>query len=292
VRVKKTVGERIFIAVDHVYLILVSLLMFIPFWLILTVSFSSESAIAADGYGLWFREFSLEAYRFVFEKGTVFRAYGVTLFVTAAGTFAAVLITSMIGYAASRRYFKYRNAITFIVYFTMLFSGGLVPWYIQVSRLGIKDTVWALILPMVFTPWYMFLVRNYMQTLPDALTESAKLDGAGEYRVFFQIMLPLALPGLATITLFYMLAFWNDWWLALNFINDTALYPLQFLLRQVLSNIIYITSGRDVSPGVASSIPAETVKMATCVLTIGPIVFVYPFIQKYFIKGITVGAIK
>ena len=265
--------------------------MLVPFWIIVVASLSSEQSIATRGYRLFVNDFSLEAYKFIASQGTVFRAYGVSLFVTLVGTAIAVTITTMMAYAISRRYFKYRNFFAFAAYFTMLFSGGLVPWYIQVSQLGLRDTIWALILPMVFSPFNMLLIRNFLRSLPEEMIESAKIDGANEYRTFIQIVLPLALPGLATITLFYMLAFWNDWWLALNFITDPNLFPLQFLLRQVLSKVSFAVSGMQDQPALGT-IPAETVRMATTILTVGPIIFVYPFIQKYFIKGIMVGAIK
>jgi putative aldouronate transport system permease protein len=196
----------------------------------------------------------------------------------------------MAAYSLSRKCLKYRNFFALAFYFTMVFNAGLVPWYIIVTKLGIKDSIWVLILPMCFNPFNMLLMRNYFKSLPDAVIESAKIDGAGEYRIFTGIMLPMALPGLAVITLFYMLSFWNDWWMALLFINDTKLYPLQFLLRKILSNIIFASKNPTmINKG---AIPQETVKMATCIVTIGPIIFVYPFIQRYFVKGITIGAVK
>lgn len=288
---KNSIGAKLFNIANLCYLTIVSVAMFLPFWVIISVSFSSEKSVSRYGYSIWPKEFSIDAFRFIFERGTVQRAYGVSVFVTLFGTALAVLITAMIGYSISRNHLKYRNHIAMFVYFTMIFSGGLVPWYITVSKLGIKDSIWALILPALFTPWNMFLIRNYFQTIPPSLIESGKLDGAGDLRIFFVIVLPIALPGLATISLFYMLGYWNDWWLALNFINKTGLYPLQFLLRQVLSNIAYASSGITAKVSIVN-IPTETVKMATCMVTIGPIILVYPFIQKYFIKGLTVGAIK
>lgn len=283
-------GIQIFRAVNFVYLSLISIIMFLPFWVIVSVAFSSEKSIAQYGYTLWPKEFSLDAFEYIISQGTIFRAYGISLFVTATGTLTATIITAMIAYAISRKNLKYRNALSMFVYFTMLFNGGLVPWYVTVTKYGLKDTIWALIIPMVFTPWNMFLIRTFFQTLPDALVESAKLDGAGEWTVFWKIMFPLAKPGIVTITLFYMLQFWNDWWLALNLINNEKLYPLQFLLRQVMSNVSYAAQKGQI--GVIANVPTETVQMATCLVTIGPIILVYPFLQKYFIKGLTVGAVK
>jgi putative aldouronate transport system permease protein len=215
----------------------------------------------------------------------------VSSFVTICGTAIAVTITAMAGYAISRNSLKYRNFFALAFYFTMVFNGGLVPWYMMVSNLGLRDSVWALIVPMAFNPFNMLLMRNFFKTLPDSIVESGKLDGAGELRIFRSLILPISMPGLATITLFYMLAFWNDWWLALLFIDNYRLYPLQFLLRKIQSNILYVMQGMNTVVK-QSQIPKETVQMAMCAVTIGPIVFVYPFIQRYFIKGITIGAVK
>ena len=284
-------GLKIFNTANFIFLSIISFCMFLPFLIILSVSFSSENSVIVHGYNLWPLEFSLEAYGFVLKAGTIGRGYVVSTFVTIVGTLLAVTITSMAGYAISRKHLKYRNFFALAFYFTMVFNGGLVPWYMTVSNLGMRNKIWALIIPMIFNPFNMLLARNFFQTLPDSLVESGKLDGAGELTIFRRIILPISLPGMATITLFYMLAFWNDWWLALLFIDDYMLYPLQFLLRRIQSNIVYAMQGMNqvVKQG---QIPKETVQMAMCVLTIGPIVFVYPFIQRYFVKGITIGAVK
>ena len=290
--IKKSVGLRAFEVSNNFVLIIISACMFLPFVIILATSLSSEASIIREGYTIWPREWSLDAYNFVMETNAIGRGYMISIFVTIVGTAISVTITAMAGYALSRNNLKYRNFFSLLFYFTMVFSGGLVPWYIMVARtLGLRDTIWALILPLCFNPFNMLLIRNFFKTLPDSVIESAKLDGAGELRIFLSVILPISLPGMATITLFYMLAFWNDWWLSLLFIDDSTLYPLQFLLRQVLSNIQALTSGlaRVVK---ISAIPKETVQMATSVITIGPIIFVYPFIQRYFIKGLTVGAVK
>jgi len=288
---KKSAGLKTFNAANIIFLSVVSFCMFLPFLIILSVSFSSESSVLLNGYGLWPAEFSLEAFKFVLEAGTIGNGYIVSTFVTIVGTLIAVVVTAMAGYAVSRKNLKYRNFFALAFYFTMVFNGGLVPWYMMVSNLGLRDKIWALIIPMAFNPFNMLLIRNFFQTIPDSLVESGKLDGAGELKIFLKIILPISLPGMATITLFYMLAFWNDWWLALLYIDNYRLYPLQFLLRRIQSNIVYAMQGMNqvVKQG---QIPKETVQMAMCVLTIGPIVFVYPFIQRYFVKGITIGAVK
>jgi putative aldouronate transport system permease protein len=289
---RKSFGQVAFDILNVLYLTILAIAMIAPFLLVLGTSFSAEKMITLHGYTVWPREFSLAAYRFVIEGGTIFRAYGISAFVTLAGTFIAVLITSMAGYAISRKCLKYRNVFALLFYFTMLFNGGIVPWYIMVNQMGFRNSIWALILPICFSPFLMLLIRNFFQTLPDAIIESVKLDGAGEMRIFMQIILPISLPGLATISLFYMLAFWNDWWLALCFIDQEQLFPLQYLLRKVLSSTAYAKMGGMQSKMVVGNAPTETVKTATSIFTIGPIILVYPFIQKYFVKGITIGAVK
>ena len=289
---RKSIGLRVFHVINVVYLSLLAITMMAPFLLVLGTSLSSEKMIIVDGYTLWPREFSVDAYRYIIEGGSIFRAYGVSIFVTTVGTLIAVVITAMAGYAISRKSLKYRNFFALLFYFTMLFNGGIVPWYITVNNLGLRNSIWVLILPICFSPFLMLLIRNFFQTLPDAIIESVKLDGAGEMRIFTQIILPISLPGIATITLFYMLAFWNDWWLALCFIDKEALFPLQYLLRKVLSSTLYASMGGMQSKMNVGTAPTETAKTATSILTIGPIILVYPFIQKYFIKGITIGAVK
>ncbi len=289
---RKSFGLKTFETVNVVYLTLLGLIMLVPFLLVLGTSLSTEKSIIQYGYTIWPRDFSLEGYAFVVRGGTIFRAYGVSIFATLAGTAVAVLITAMAGYAVSRKALKYRNFVALLFYFTMLFNGGIVPWYITVNNLGLRNSIWVLILPICFSPFLMLLIRNFFQTLPDAIIESVKLDGAGELRIFTQIILPISLPGIATITLFYMLAFWNDWWLALCFIDKEELFPLQYLLRKVLSSTLYASMGGSAAKMVVGTAPTETVKTATSIFTIGPIILVYPFIQKYFIKGITIGAVK
>lgn len=289
---RKITRLKAFNIINSLYLSILATIMLVPFLLVLGTSFSSEKMITLHGYTIWPREFSLDAYRFVIQGGSIFRAYGVSIFVTVVGTFIAVLITAMAGYAISRKCLKYRNLFALLFYFTMLFNGGIVPWYITVNNLGLRNSIWVLILPICFSPFLMLLIRNFFQTLPYAIIESVKLDGAGEMRIFTQIILPISLPGIATITLFYMLTFWNDWWLALCFIDKEELFSLQYLLRKVLSSTLYASRGGMQSKMLVGTAPTETAKTATSILTIGPIILVYPFIQKYFIKGITIGAVK
>ncbi len=275
---------------NTVFLAFVSILTLFPFLIVLAVSFSDESSIAKNGFRLIPEKWSLGAYRLLFEGSVVFDAYRISIIVTVAGTALSVLITSMLGYALSRKNLKYRNVLNMIVYIPMIFSGGLVPFYMVLLKLHLKDNILGLILPMLFNPFFMFLILNFFRGLPDAVIESAKIDGAGEFRIYRSIVMRLAAPGIATITLFYALNYWNEWNLALLLINDTKLYPLQYLLRMILMRVTYV--GQAAMNANVSEIPAESTKMATVIITIGPIMLVYPFVQKYFIKGITIGAVK
>jgi putative aldouronate transport system permease protein len=275
---------------NTIFLAVVSILTLFPFLVVLAVSFSDESSIAKNGFRLIPEKWSLGAYRLLFEGSVVFDAYRISIIVTVAGTIISVLITSMLGYALSRKSLKYRNVLNMIVYIPMIFSGGLVPFYMVLLKLHLKDNILGLILPMLFNPFFMFLILNFFRGLPDAVIESAKIDGAGEFRIYRSIVMRLAAPGIATITLFYALNYWNEWNLALLLINDTRLYPLQYLLRMILMRVSYV--GQAAMNANVSEIPAESTKMATVIVTIGPIMLVYPFVQKYFIKGITIGAVK
>lgn len=275
---------------NTIFLAVVSILTIIPFLIVLAVSLSDERSIARNGFSLVPEQWSLDAYRLIFDGSVVFDAYKVSIFVTASGTVVSVLITSMLGYALSRKSLKYRNILNMMVYIPMIFSGGLVPFYMVLLKLHLKDNILGLILPMLFNPFFMFLILNFFRRLPEAVIESAKIDGASEFRIYRSIVMRLAAPGIATITLFYALNYWNEWNLALLLINDTKLYPLQYLLRMILMRVTYV--GQAAMNANVSEIPAESTKMATVIVTIGPIMLVYPFVQKYFIKGITIGAIK
>ena len=270
----------------------------LPLLLVLAVSLSTESDLNAYGYLFIPRHFNLSAYTFVFRDfATIARSYGVTTFVTVAGSVVSTAFIAFYAYPISRKDFRYKNLFSFLVFFTMLFNGGLVPWYmVYVNLLQIKDTLWVLIIPGLVTPFFVLIMRSFfITTIPDSLIESAKIDGANDVVVFFSIVLPLGTAGLATIALFNMLAYWNDWFRALLFINSDKLYPLQFLMYrlqitiQILKDMAQRGANIDFS---TANIPQETAKMAMCILSIGPIVLAYPFFQRYFVKGLTLGAIK
>ncbi len=280
----------LFNIVNTIFLGFVALLTMFPFLIVLAVSFTDERSIAKNGFRLIPEKWSLNAYRLLFDGTVIFDAYKITTIVTVTGTVLSVLITSMMAYSLSRKNLKYRNVINMIVYIPMVFSGGLVPFYMVLLKFHLKDNILGLILPILFNPFFMFLMLNSFRGVPDAVIESAKIDGAGEFKIYRSIAIYLALPGIATITLFYALNYWNEWNLALLLINEPKLYPLQYLLRMVLQRVTYV--GQAAMTANVSEIPAESTKMATVIVTIGPILLVYPFVQKYFIRGITIGAIK
>ncbi len=263
----------------------------IPLVMIVSGSFTEESTLVDTGYQLIPPKFSVEAYRWLWnDPSMLLNAYGVSLVVTIGGTCISLLITAMLAYVLSRREFKLRGLFTFIVFFTLLFNGGLVPYYINMSRvLGLKDSLGALILPYLVMPFYVLLLRTYFSTLPRDLFDAAKVDGAGEWRIFFQIAVPLSTPALATIGLFSMLQYWNDMYQALLFIENQHLYPLQFTLYKLLVNTQMLS---DLAMQSGQPVPHLSVTMAMAVIAIGPVIVAFLFVQKYFVRGITLGGIK
>lgn len=270
-----------------------SLFCLLPFIVILSASFTDGDTLIKSGYGLWPQKFSILAYKMVFSGSVnVFNSYIVTITVTVIGTIASICMTMLLAYPLSRKKYKYRNIINFYLFFTMLFNGGVVPWYILCTRyLGLKNNILALIVPYLVSAWYVFLLRNFLSTIPDSIEESAKIDGAGDYRILFRIFLPLSLPGIATVTLFTTLMYWNDWWLGLMLINGDKYVPLQLYLVRIIQTVEALR--REINPNMRQiKVPTETVRMAICIIAIGPIIFAYPFFQRYFIKGLVVGSIK
>ena len=290
--IKTGFGGRIFDTSNYILLGICALIALIPFYLVIISSFTSEKCILMDGYRLWPRELSTLAYQYVLGKDSaVLNGYKISIITTAIGTLCGVFVTSMYAYPASRRYVKYRNVISLIAYIPVVFNGGVVPLYMVLVNLNLQDKLIGLIIPMLVAPMNVFLMLNYFRNLPDAVMESAKIDGANDYRTYISIVLPMSGPVIATVALFIILQYWNEWFLALLIINDRKLYPLQYLLRQIMARVSYVQNQAKEAM-TAGSMPQESVKMATVTVTIGPIIFVYPFIQKYFVKGITIGAIK
>ncbi|MBI1258122.1 MAG: ABC transporter permease subunit [Chloroflexi bacterium] len=274
-----------------IFIGVVCVIWMIPLLMIVSGSFTEESTLVNTGYQIIPPKFSLDAYRWLWNDPSILlNAYTVSIIVTAVGTVIGVLFMAMLAYALSRREFKLRLVVTFVVFFTMLFNGGLVPYYINMSRvLGVKDTLWALILPYLVSPFYVLLLRTYFSGLPRDLFDAAKVDGAGEWRIFFQIVVPLSTPALATVGLFTMLQYWNDMYQALLFIENQRLFPLQFTLYRLLVNTQMLN---DLAVQTGQPVPHLSVTMAMAVIAIGPIVFAFLFVQKYFVRGITLGSIK
>jgi putative aldouronate transport system permease protein len=287
-----SIGQSVIIIVVSLF----SLACLFPFLMVISGSLSTENDIVNFGYQLIPRHISLNSYRILLlGSSRIVDAYGISVIVTVVGTVLSVFATSMGGYVMARRSFKYRNILSVYVIITMLFNGGLVPWYIICVRyLHLKDTLWAMILPPLANAFNLFLIRNFMLSIPEDLHESAKMDGAGEFRIYYRLIVPLAKPVLATVGLFVALGYWNDWFLGLMFVDKQELQPLQLLLRTLVSNVEFLKSSSNAAAiqQISAQIPSESIKMALTVVTIGPIVFLYPFVQRYFVQGLMVGAVK
>lgn len=266
----------------------------LPMLLVLMISVTDEDAILRNGYSFFPEQFSLYAYKLIFTGGSqVMQSYTISIFVTVVGTLLAVLVTSMAGYTLANKNVKYRNWLALYFFITMIFSAGIVPWYLMNRLLGLTDNILALIIPsLLFSPFNLFLVRNFMNGVPDSLRESATIDGANDITIAFRIYLPLCMPVLATIALFYGLDYWNNWWNAIMLIDSKELYPLQFMLLQLQSEISMLNEMTMLAGTSDMTLPSESVKMATAIVTIGPIVFLYPYLQKYFVKGLVIGSVK
>jgi len=275
----------------HVLLSLIGIGCVIPMILVISISLSDERQVAREGYSLWPVGFTTFAYQYILQEPTqILRAYGVTIFITVIGTVGGLLLCSLLGYALSRKDYKLSKILSFYVFFTLLFSGGMVPFYILVTRyMGLKDNIFVLVLPYMVTAWYVLILRTSFAQLPVELLDAARIDGAGEWRIFFQIVLPLSKPVLATIGLFFILRYWNDWFLALLFINTASLYPLQYLLYILMANINFLASNPQTT---GMAIPTQSARMAMAVLAFGPALFSFLYLQKYFVRGITIGGLK
>lgn len=289
---KSFLGQLILILIFTLLCILVV----IPFLMIVSVSFSSEKSIVEYGYSLIPKEFSLEAYKFVFKNPiSVINAYKTTGIFSVLGTALSVLLMSMCAFPLSRKNLKGKSGVSFYLYFTMLFSGGLVPSYILITQyLHLGDTIWVYIIPSLISPWYVFMMRTFFSDLPEEIFESMMIDGANAYNIFFKTVLPLSKPVLATVALMTFLGKWNDWYTSMLYINEDKLVSLQYLLQRIMNNVKLLqemsASGSSVS--LAGAAPTETMRMAMAVVVAGPALVIFPFFQKYFVKGLTVGAVK
>ncbi|QNK59379.1 carbohydrate ABC transporter permease [Paenibacillus sp. PAMC21692] len=288
----KSIGERVFDAFNIVLLVVGSFLFLYPLWFVIVSSVSDAASIASGAVSLWPKGFNLEAYERVFNDSRVWLTYRNTIFYVLAGTLINLVLTTLGAYPLSRRDLHGRNGIMLFIVFTMFFSGGLIPMYLNVRDLGLFDTRWALLLPGAISAYNLIVMRTFFQsTIPDGLIESAKMEGASEYRILWSIVLPLSMPVVAVMTLFYAVYHWNSWFDAMIYLQDRSLHPLQLLLREILVS----SQTNDMLGGVGSGDVvgvSETIKYATTVIATLPILVIYPFLQKYFAKGVMLGGVK
>lgn len=273
------------------------LICIMPVILVVVVSFSSEQSIFQKGYSFFPTALSLEAYRFFLKLGDqIYRSYGITVFVTVFGTLFSLTVTTMLSYVLSRPDYRYGRVLTFLLLFTMLFNGGLVPSYmVNTQLLGLRDSVWALIFPMSLNVFYVIVLRTFFKSIPMEIVDAAHIDGAGEFKTFLQIVLPLSKPGIATIGLFTVIAYWNDWFLGMLYIFETKKYPIQTLLQSMQNSLEALTQSSNNAleyAEMAKNAPTDSARMALTVLVVFPVLLAYPFFQKYFVKGLTVGGVK
>ena len=293
-KVRLGTSDKIIRGFGYVFITFYAVCCVVPFLIIVSSSFTSEVAIREFGVQLLPKDFTLEAYKMVVKSGGIWWSYLLTIVMTAVGTGVGLSIISMTGYALQRRDFPFRNAISFYIYFTSLFSAGLAPYYLTMTQIyHLQDSYFAVLLPLLMSSWLIILMKNFVKAIPHEITESGKIDGAGDMRIFISLILPMLKPALATIGLFLALGYWNEWYQSSLFLGSkVSVKPLQYTLDEVVNKVDALknsVAGQFVD---LSDIPQESVKMANAVLATGPIVLLYPFVQKYFISGITVGAVK
>lgn len=295
---KKLNSEKLFHVAAFLILLILAIVCILPIILIIVASFTDETTLLANGYRFFPEKYGLEAYVYLWKQSVMMlQAYKISILVTVIGTLVSLVLSTMFAYPLSRKDFKYRNFFSFLVFFTMLFSGGIVPSYMMWTKFfHIKDTIWALIIPSyLMNAFNILLIRNYYtNNIPDALVEAARIDGASEFLTFRRVIIPLSVPVIATVGLFTGLAYWNDWINGLYYINDPSLYSIQNLLIRLMNNIQYLNSGAaaGVVSGGTSTLPSTSVRMAIAVIGVIPVVIAYPFLQKYLIRGTVIGAVK
>ena len=293
-RIKLDPSTKLLKFISYVIVTLWSVICIFPFVLVISASLSTESIISKEGFGLLPKGFTLSSYEWVFRyPDQILGSYAVTIIMTVCGTVIGLFIIAMTGYALQRKDFPFRNAISFFIYFTTLFSAGMVPTYLWVSKLGLRGSYMAVFLQLLMSPWLIVLMKNFSKSVPYEITESGKIDGAGDFRIFISLIFPMLKPALATVGLFLALGYWNEWYQSSLYLASSVDYkPLQYYLYGIINQANALKSsvaGANVS---ITDLPTNTLKMATAVVATGPIVFLYPFVQKYFISGITVGAVE
>ncbi len=294
-KIKKGTATIIFEIITYVMLVLGSIVCVLPFIIIISGSFTDNATILKEGYSILPKNFTWAAYRTIFKAPKdILQAYKMTIYYTVVGTALGLLMITLTGYVISRKEFKYRNQVSFLIYFTSIFGGGMIPWYLMYANvLNMKGSTFAIWFPALMSPFLVILMRTFIVgSVPDAITESAKIDGAGHFTIFAKIVLPVLRPGLATVGLFLALGYWNDWYRSSMFSTSSETWELQFYLYDLLNAT---TALKQMSQGTSIStaqLPTESVKLAMAVVATGPVLLFYPFVQKYFVSGITVGAVK
>lgn len=294
-QVKIGTADLVIRGVTYAVMTLAAVFCVLPFLLIIGSSFTTDEAIRRTGFTLIPKIFSTEAYGIIFRSPrTLIGAYGVTIAMTGGGTLIGLFIIAMTGYALSRKDFPFRNGISFYIYFTSLFSAGLVPFYLlMVQTYRLRDSYFAVLLPLLMSPWLIILMKNFAKAIPFEITESGKIDGASDFQIYIRLILPMLTPALATVGLFLAISYWNEWYYSSLFLGSSVKYkPLQYQLYQVINKVEALRNSYAGSVVRVADLPGETLKMATAVIATGPIIFAYPFVQKHFIAGITVGAVK
>lgn len=292
-RIKTSAGDKTINTFFYLFIAIFAIICLFPFLLVLGSSFTSEISLVKNGYNIIPKEFSTAAYKLAFNSSNIGNAYMVTIFITGVGTVVSMLFTCAVSYAMSVKNFRIRGKLSFFVYFTMLFNGGLVANFLLISKyLNLKDSILALILPSICNAYNILLMRNFFNGIPDSLAESARIDGANDILILFKIILPISLPGIATIGLFYALGYWNEWYKVLLYITNEELFTLQYLIMRILRQVNYASTLPNSVMFDAGALPTYAYRMASIVLAIGPIILLYPFLQKYFVTGLTVGSVK
>lgn len=289
--IDRSIKGRLFNLFNYSFLLMFALICVLPFIHVIAASFATVEEVITKKFILFPTTFSLEAYRYIFSTDIVYRSLIVSILVTLVGTAVSMFLSSLMAYGLSRQELKGRRTLMFLVVFTMLFSGGMIPTFIVVKTLGLLDTYWSLILPVAINAFNLIILKNFFQNIPPSLEESAKMDGCNDLGIFFKIVLPLSLPAIATISLFYAVTYWNTYMTAILYLNDSVKWPIQVLLRQ----IVIVSSGMqgDMSDmGSSTPPPDQTIKMAVIVVATIPVLLVYPFIQKHFNKGALLGSVK
>ena len=292
-KIKLTTSDYVIRGIGYFFITLFALASIFPFLVILGSSFETEDNIINYGVTLIPRTFTTAAYELVIKGGTIWASYGLTIVLTVVGTLVGLFICSMTGYALQRRDFPFRNGISFFIYFTSLFQAGLAPYYLLMTQgYHLNNSYFAVLLPLMVSSWLIILMKNFAKSVPHEMTESGKIDGAGDFRIYWSLILPMLKPGLATVGLFLALGYWNEWYQSSLFLQNMTVLPLQYRLYKIVNEAQSLKNSVAAQFVDVNNLPAESLKMATAMMTTGPIIFLYPFVQRYFIGGITVGAVK